>query len=192
MIGTDTDAQILAAVAAGDTEALGPLIARHHVALHRFVARRIGADAEDIVSETFECACLRAASYRAQGPDARPWLFGIATNLLRGHARREAAMYKAYARTGIDPAAASAEDSAHVDSGHGPALARALAQMRDEHREALLLYALADLSYEEVALALDVPVGTVKGWLHRARSVATRHLAAAGVVTEPLETEISS
>jgi RNA polymerase sigma factor (sigma-70 family) len=192
MIDTHTDAQLLAAVAGGETNALAPLIDRHHVALHRFVARRIGADAEDIVAETFECACRRAASYRPAGPDARPWLFGIANNLVRGHARREAAMYRAYARTGADPVAVSAEESAHVDDGHARVLARALSKMRAEHREALLLYAVAELSYEEVASALEVPVGTVKGWLSRARAVATRHLAAAGIVAETLETEAGS
>ena len=50
--------------------------------------------------------------------------------------------------------------------------------MRPRERDALLLYALADLSYEEVALALDVPVGTVGTWLHRARATAQRELAA--------------
>jgi RNA polymerase sigma-70 factor (ECF subfamily) len=192
MIEMHTDAQLLAAVADGETGALAPLIDRHHVALHRFVARRIGADAEDIVAETFETACRRAATYRPSGPDARPWLFGIANNLLRGQARREAAMYRAYARTGVDPAAASAEESAHVDDGRARVLARALSKMRAEHREALLLYAVAELSYEEVAAALEVPVGTVKGWLSRARAVATRRLAAAGIVAETLETGAGS
>jgi RNA polymerase sigma factor (sigma-70 family) len=98
----------------------------------------------------------------------------------------------AYARTGVDPAAASAEDSAHVDDGNGRVLARALAQMRVEHRDALLLYAVAELSYEEVACALQVPVGTVKGWLHRARAIASRHLAAAGIVAQTFETEARS
>lgn len=93
-------------------------------------------------------------------------------------------MYRAYARTGVDPAVASVEESARIDDGHGRVLARALAKMRPEHREALLLYAVAELSYEEVACALEVPVGTVKGWLSRARAVATRHLAAAGITVE--------
>jgi RNA polymerase sigma-70 factor (ECF subfamily) len=57
-------------------------------------------------------------------------------------------------------------------------LARALAAMRSRERDALLLYALADLSYEEIAAALAVPVGTVRTWLHRARLIAQRELAA--------------
>ena len=50
--------------------------------------------------------------------------------------------------------------------------------MRSRERDALALYALAALSYEEIALALNVPVGTVRTWLHRAREVARRELAA--------------
>ncbi len=53
--------------------------------------------------------------------------------------------------------------------------------MRPRERDALLLYALADLSYEDIALALDVPVGTVRTWLHRARLTAQRELAGADV-----------
>jgi RNA polymerase sigma-70 factor (ECF subfamily) len=52
--------------------------------------------------------------------------------------------------------------------------------MRPRERDALLLYALCDLSYDEIALALDVPVGTVRTWLHRARRTAQGVLA-----TEP-------
>jgi RNA polymerase sigma-70 factor, ECF subfamily len=60
----------------------------------------------------------------------------------------------------------------------GARLARALLKMRPRERDALLLYALADLSYAEIAVALDVPVGTVRTWLHRARRIAQRELAA--------------
>jgi len=49
--------------------------------------------------------------------------------------------------------------------------------MNPRERDALLLYALAELSYEEIATALDVPVGTVATWLHRARETARRELA---------------
>ena len=128
----------------------------------------------------------RAGAYRAAGPDARPWLFGIANNLLRGHARREAAMYRAYARTGSTRRARRRRIRARLRRGRGRVLARALAKMRTEHREALLLYAVAELSYEEVATALDVPVGTVKGWLTAAarRDPASRR---GGIVPDALE-----
>jgi RNA polymerase sigma-70 factor (ECF subfamily) len=60
--------------------------------------------------------------------------------------------------------------------------------MRPCERDALLLYALADLSYDEVALALDVPVGTVRTWLHRGRATAQRELAKAEANVSPLAT----
>lgn len=175
------DAELLAAAARGDAQAFAPLVARHHVAVHRFVARRIGAgDAEDVAAETFEVAYRRAGSYRAEHDDARPWLLGIATNLLRRHARREAAMYRAYAKTGVDPAVPGATEPG-VDDATQRALAAALAEMRPDHRNALLLHVLGELSYDEVAEALEVPIGTVKGWLSRARTVAAAQLTAAGI-----------
>ena len=67
-------------------------------------------------------------------------------------------------------------------------LAAGLAAMRPRERNALLLYALADLSYAEVAVALDVPVGTVRTWLHRARATAQRELGTAEADTSSLAT----
>ncbi len=79
------------------------------------------------------------------------------------------------------------EADARVDgSALDARLAGALAAMRPHERDALLLYALADLSYEEIALALDVPLGTVRTWLHRARATAQRELAAPDVDGSPL------
>ena len=66
--------------------------------------------------------------------------------------------------------------------------AGALAAMRPHERDALLVYALADLSYEEIAVALDVPVGTIRTWLHRARATAQRELAAVDVDVSALAT----
>ena len=178
-----SDAAALAAAADGDVRAFEQLVARHHVAVHRYVARRIGiTDAEDVVSETFEVALRRASSYRPMGERALPWLLGIATNVLRRFVRREETMLRAYARTGIDPAPGIGDPS-RVDSiGVQRELAGALAALRAEHREVLLLHALGELSNAEIAAALEVPEGTVKAWLHRARMAAASHLATAGVV----------
>jgi RNA polymerase sigma factor (sigma-70 family) len=174
----------LAAAAAGDGHAFERLVVRHHVAVHRYVARRIGVtDAEDAVSETFEIALRRAHSFKPVRDTALPWLLGIATNVLRRSARQEEAMLRAYARSGIDPALA-ARDTPRVEGpGVQRELADALAAMRAEHREVLLLHALGELSNAEIAAALDVPEGTVKVWLHRARMAAATHLAAAGVLS---------
>jgi RNA polymerase sigma factor (sigma-70 family) len=119
-----------------------------------------------------------------------PWLFGIATNLLHRQRRAERRQLHAYSRSGIDRSVAYEDEAdARVDgSALDARLAGALAAMRPRERDALLLYALADLSYEEVALALDVPVGTVRTWLHRARTTAQRELAATEVDVSPLAT----
>jgi RNA polymerase sigma factor (sigma-70 family) len=189
-ISRQSDACLLAAAADGDADAFERLVVRHHVAVHRYVARRIGAAAaEDAVSETFEVALRRAHSYQPLRDTALPWLLGIATNVLRRFARQEEAMLRAYARTGIDPAV-KAGDTSRVE---GPAvqreLAGALAALRAEHREVLLLHALGELSNAEIAAALDVPEGTVKAWLHRARTAAASHLATAGVVSPRITRE---
>ena len=175
-----TDAELLAACEA-HPRAFATLIERHHGVLHRYAARRLGADeADDVVAETFLTAYRRRRDFDARRADARPWLFGIATNLLRRRARAEARMLRAFARTGIDPVAGP-DERRHDEAG--AALAGALAALRREHRDVLFLHAVSELTHEEIAEALDVPVGTVKGWLHRARETAARELALRGVRT---------
>jgi RNA polymerase sigma factor (sigma-70 family) len=164
-----------------EPKAFEPIFDRHFDAVHRYLHRRVGPDlADELAGETFALAFERRASCRASG-SVLPWLYGIATNVLRRRWRSERRQLRAYARTGIDRWVAYEEEAAARAnaSSLGPRLARALIAMRARERDALLLYALADLSYEEVALALDVPVGTVRTWLHRARATAQRELAAA-------------
>jgi RNA polymerase sigma-70 factor (ECF subfamily) len=156
---------------------------RHFGAVHRYLHRRAGRDlADELTAETFALAFSRRESCRASG-SVLPWLYGIATNLLHRYRRAERRQLHAYSRSGVDRSVGYDDEAdARVDGSSLDArLAGALAAMRPRERDALLLYALADLSYEEVALALDVPVGTVRTWLHRARATAQRELAAADV-----------
>lgn len=163
------------------------LFDRHFVAVHRYLHRRAGRDiADDLAAETFAVAFERRASCRAN-ESVLPWLYGIATNLLRRRRRVERRQLTAYARTGSNDWIVYEDDTAFpVDESTGAALARALAVMKPRERDALLLYALAELSYDEIAAALEVPVGTVATWLHRAREAAQRELAIADTV--PLAT----
>lgn len=152
---------------------------RHFGAVHRYLHRRAGRDlADELAAETFALAFERRSTCRA-GDNVLPWLYGIATNLLHRHRRVERRQLKAYARSGVNHWVSYEDDAAARlgDSSHGARLARALAAMQPRERDALLLYALADLSYDEIACALDVPVGTVGTWLHRARHTAQRELA---------------
>jgi RNA polymerase sigma factor (sigma-70 family) len=153
---------------------------RHAPALFRYLTRRLGPTiAQDLLAETFLAAFRRRDSYDLSRPDARPWLYGIAGNLVRRHHRGEARMLSAYARTGIDPVTAPAdEDSLDrlAAASYEPALARALAALSARERDVVLLIAHAELNYEEVADALRIPVGTVRSRLSRARRRLRRHL----------------
>lgn len=146
---------------------------RHHRELYRYLRSRVGAElAADLAAETFVTAFARRGAYRAETPDARPWLYGIAHNLLRNHKRHEQRRLAAYARHGAEPLAdpaALAEFSLADARADGGRLARVLAKMPAGDRDVLLLFAWADMSYAEVAQALDIPVGTVRSRLNRAR-----------------------
>ena len=156
-------------------QAFEPIFDRHFRAVHRYLHRRAGSElADELAAETFAVAFARRSSCRSSST-VLPWLYGIATNVLRRRRRAESRQLHAYSRNGIDRWAAYEDD---VPGALDVRLARALAAMRPRERDALLLYALADLSYEEIALALDVPIGTVRTWLHRARQKAQHELAA--------------
>ncbi len=179
-----SDAQAIARSVA-EPGAFGAVFDRHVAEVHRYLARRAGRDlADDLVAEVFETAFRRRRSYDVTRDDARPWLYGIAHNVLRGHRRTEVRRLRAYARSGVDPVAgAGGLDglAERVDAQRaGPRLAAALAALKHRDRETLLLYAWADLSYDEIAAALSVPVGTVRSRLNRARRQLRERLGPSG------------
>jgi RNA polymerase sigma-70 factor (ECF subfamily) len=143
------------------------------VPVHRYLAHRLGdpAAAEDLAAETFLRAYAARASFRPGSP--RAWLFTIATNLLRDHARGAVRRDAAFAEWAGQSQRSSEPEFELPD----PELALALAALRVEEREALLLYAWAELSYEEIAAVTDVAVGTVRSRLARARERLTAELA---------------
>ena len=164
--------------------AFAAVFERHHPAVHRYLARRLGIDlADELAAEAFAVAFAKRRRYDAAFEDARPWLFGIATRLAHRHWRREERELRAYARTGLDPAAPPDDEraAARADSAvAGPALAAALASLTRDERDVLLLHAWEELGYPEIAAALSISLGTVKSRLHRARQRVRQSLAAAG------------
>lgn len=142
--------------------------------IHRYAARRLGdTAADDITADTFLVAFRIRSRYDRTRPNARPWLYGIAGNLIGKQRRAEVRALRALARTGHDPVAASwgerwVEDTDSRIAAQGP-LAGALAGLSAPDRHVLLLVAWAELTYQEVAEALDIPVGTVRSRLNRAR-----------------------
>ncbi|MFC8712307.1 RNA polymerase sigma factor [Streptomyces sp. NPDC057197] len=154
-------------------ELFGELYHRHASVIHQYAARRLGEDAaEDITAETFLSAFRTRARYDLTRPNARPWLYGIAANLIGKQRRSEVRALKALARTGLDPVAESwtdRSDSRVTAQAAQALLAGALAALAPGDRHVLLLVAWADLGYQEVAEALGIPVGTVRSRLNRAR-----------------------
>jgi RNA polymerase sigma-70 factor (ECF subfamily) len=172
------DAQVIAA-SVRDPARFAVVFDRHHDEIWAYLARRVGRGlAEELASETFVHAFAARASYDPAYRDARPWLYGIATNLVRKHARTEERRRRAYARTLEREDTAGELDmvASRVDAaGRARAVAAALSRLSPADRDTLLLFALTDLDYEGIAIATGVPVGTVRSRLHRVR----RHLQAA-------------
>jgi len=174
-----------------EPECFAVLFRRHAPALARYVTRRLGRDAaDDVVAETFLAAFRQRDRYDLTHPDARPWLYGIATHLIGRHQRAEIRQYRLLARTGTDPVTESFTDRVDdaVTAGRlSRVLAAELARLPRGHRDVLLLVAWGDLSYPQVAEALGVPVGTVRSRLSRARQALRLTLSApdAALASEP-------
>ena len=153
-------------------EAFGELFDRHARELHRFLSRRLGELADDVLGELFVTAFERRSRYRAELDDARPWLYGIATNLVHRHRRAEATRYRALGRTPLALVTpdASTDAIASADArAIRPRLAEALTTLAPADRDVLLMLAWSQLDQAEVAVALGIPLGTVRSRLHRAR-----------------------
>jgi RNA polymerase sigma factor (sigma-70 family) len=149
---------------------------RHYPAIFRFLRVRAGLDAaEDLASETFLIAFRRRGSYDLAFADAAPWLFGIAVNLLRSYRRGEEKQQRAYVRVAAQPHEESRRVEPGESNGH---VAGALQGLSEEDRDLIVLFAWAELSYEELGVALDLPVGTVRSRLSRVRARLRERLSA--------------
>ncbi|MDX6481189.1 MAG: hypothetical protein QOG85_1699 [Gaiellaceae bacterium] len=150
--------------------------------LHRYLARRVGASAaDDLAAETFVVAFRNWGKLDPERA-VRPWLYGIAANVMRHHWRKERRMLRAYARTGVDPVFAEDDDAAErADaSGRRRELADMLATLSRDEREILLLHAWAGLTDTEIAEALSLPIGTMKSRFSRTREKLRNQLGEVG------------
>jgi RNA polymerase sigma factor (sigma-70 family) len=155
-------------------ERFGRIFDRHFASIFAFCARRVGPVlAEDIVNETFCVAFDRRHRYHSRDrPNARPWLMGIAINVMRHEFRRQLRERGALGRIPIeeyhpDHDASVVDDfetASKIERVHG-----AITKLPSQELEALLLSALEQLTYEQIAEVLQVPVGTVRSRIHRAR-----------------------
>ncbi|MFJ4996605.1 RNA polymerase sigma factor [Microbacterium sp. NPDC088619] len=168
-----TDSEIIRR-SLGRPEAFAELFDRHARAVNAFAAYRIGSDAaEDVLSETFLVAFRRRADFDLSKDSAAPWLLGIASRLIRRHRAVEARHWRAFAAVvGEDHVSLGGLDEAmrRVDAERElRALRERITALAPKDRETLLLYAWQGMSYDDVADALGVPVGTVRSRLNRVR-----------------------
>jgi RNA polymerase sigma factor (sigma-70 family) len=176
---TDEDARILQS-SVREPDRFTLIFDRYFSQVHSYVARRLGSDiADDLSSETFLIAFRQRERFDGRSGVVRAWLYGIATNLIRRHRRDEVRAWRAAARL---PAAGSSpghEDrvTAQVTAqGAAGQLAAALAKVSAKDREVLMLVALGELTYDEVAEALGIKYGTVCSRLSRARRIVREGL----------------
>jgi RNA polymerase sigma factor (sigma-70 family) len=169
----------------GDPECFTAVYDAYFKQIHGYVAARLGsAAADDLAAETFLVAFRKRAAFDPVRGEVRPWLFGIATNLVAKHRRDEARRYAALSRMPLLPQ--FGQDAGHEDrilakvgaQRLAGRLTAALRGLADGDRDVLLLAAVAQLSYQEIAAALDIPAGTVASRLSRARAKVRQALGA--------------
>jgi RNA polymerase sigma-70 factor (ECF subfamily) len=174
--GSDTAA---IARSVDEPAAFAELFERHFSAVHRFLSLRTGEQAAgDLASETFVIAFRRRAEYDLTRPDARPWLFGIAANLAREQHRSERRRRETWLRLVRERPPGSENDVLAPEDAqvNNEILQAALAELSPEERDLLLLFGCVGLSYDEIAEALSLPLGTVRSRIHRLRQKLSERL----------------
>jgi len=171
--GGQVSGEALAARVRCDPEVFTEVYDRYFRAIYLYVVARLGAGpAEDLAAETFAVALGQRHRFDPARGSLRPWLFGIATNLVARYRRTEARHYRALARAREVPSAGSHEDLVVAQVAARrllPQLLAALAALSQGERDVVLLVAVSQLSHAEVAQALGISAGTVGSRLSRAR-----------------------
>jgi RNA polymerase sigma-70 factor (ECF subfamily) len=149
------------------------------------VARRLtgdGSRAADLVQETYLRALRGAADFKLEDFGIRPWLLRIMHNLHSTRGQRESrqprAMDEQYlqAHAPAAPTPVPQGDEQALFDGMDEQLVAALENLPPEYQQVMLLWAVEELSYREIAAALDVPIGTVMSRLYRARQSLSQQL----------------
>lgn len=157
-----------------DPERFAAIFERHHRVVWRYLARLGGRElADELAGDVFVTAFARRATFDPDLGAVRSWLYGIATNLWRTRARSDARGAAALRRAQQAASAAPGDQEAVPATVDAEQTYRhvldAMALLGDADRAVLVLYAWEELSYGEIAMALGVPVGTVRSRLARAR-----------------------
>jgi RNA polymerase sigma-70 factor, ECF subfamily len=171
------DRRLIAAALAGNTAAFGDLVCRYQDRLYNAVLRLVdhGEDAADVVQDTFVNAFQALRSFKGDS-ELYTWLYRIAFNSAISQKRKKRPVASLDAARGLDPSIDPIDTSPGTRPGEAleqredeAGLYAALARLSTEHRDVLVLKDLDGQRYEDIALVLEVPIGTVRSRLHRAR-----------------------
>lgn len=173
-MGELTDAALWERAAAGDTDAFGTLFERHATTVYNYCFRRTGdwSQAEELTSIVFLEAWRRRNQVELERDEAIPWLLGVATNVIRNQRRSQRRHRAALARLPRErvPDFAADVDERLDEERQMRAALRALQRLPGADQDVLALCVWEELTYEQAALALRVPIGTVRSRLSRARA----------------------
>ena len=174
VMGEPTDASLWQRAAAGETAAFGTIFERHARTVYNYCFRRTGdwALAEELTAIVFLEAWRRRQQIALEREEAIPWLLGVATNVIRNLRRSQRRYRAALERLPREPSVefATEVDERLDDERRMRAALRALRKLPRADQDVLALCVWEELTYEQAALALDLPVGTVRSRLSRARA----------------------
>jgi len=185
------DAALARAAAKGDRRAFGQLVDLHKRAVHGLCFRllRDAEEARDAAQESFVRAWSAMSTFDSAQPFA-PWVLRIARNHSLDVLRRRAPIAQRLeldadpedgaARELPDPDALRGDDAMERRQVAG-ALDKAVSELPANYREVVHLFHVEHLSYKEIAATMEVPIGTVMTWLHRARARLKASLEASGM-----------
>jgi RNA polymerase sigma factor (sigma-70 family) len=170
-----TDSEAVARSLDGDPEAFAALVHRHSQAVHGYLFRRSDHQtADDLLGDVWLRAFHSRHRYDQGWSTARPWLYGIAANVLRAHWRQPVSENDSPVEPGHDP---WSDADARLDAARRwPVLRAAIGELCPEDREVLLLFAWEHLRPAEIAVCLGIPQGTARWRLHRARNLVQERL----------------
>jgi RNA polymerase sigma-70 factor, ECF subfamily len=170
-----TDEELLSSARQGDEEAFGAFVRRHATTVHRWMARAVGAgDADDMTQDVFVKAYRGLPGFRGDAPP-RAWLAAIADNAVKNRYRSRSRFRRVFAGSsdanpGFDPPAAGADPEDRARTGESRRfVTEALKRLPAEFRMPVVLRDIEEWSYEEIALSLRLPLGTVKSRIARGR-----------------------
>ena len=170
-----TDEELIALSKEGEETAFGEFVRRHTATVHRWMARAVGVeDADDLTQEVFVKAYRGLPRFREEAPP-RAWLASIADNAVKNRYRARGRLRRIFtsaadAAPGLEPEAPARSPEENARAGEARRyVAEALKLLPGEFRMPVVLRDLEEWSYEEIATSLELPIGTVKSRISRGR-----------------------